>query len=329
MRPGFRIGLFAYTSLAMLMAALGLLAWHYAHQPHQPRVVFLARGLASADPYYQRFVASLSSRHPDIAQRTIVEAVSAPDDETALSAFLAELQRTRPSLLIAQNGMQAQLARRSAPDIPLVFSSHTDPRELGVVSGLLRHAEPATGLWINDDLDTKRLEVLLDAYPTLRQVGVLGDPEWLEGLGPSRAQMLALAEARGVRLQILTASSVDEAIGKTKAPDASQNEAWCLPRTSLNLDGRLASHLAASGRLIMAGHTPDIHGAAHLSYALDKSFVAPSLADLVARVMKDERPSDIPIQVPHKYQLAIRLPTDPRLPQPTQEVVRRADLVVR
>lgn len=324
-----RIGLLAYAGLALAGAALAYAGWRLAERPASARVVFLARGEPASDAYFQRFSQSFAERHPELARVTRIEAVSAPDAEAELPAFIARLRDAPPTVLVAQNGSQAQAAHLGAPEIPLVFSSHTDPRELGVVSGLLKHPEPATGLWINDELDAKRLELLMDAYPGLRRVGILGDREWLDGLGTAREQMHALAQGRGVQLQILTADSVDEAIALAARPPAAANQAWCLPRTSLTIDSRLAEAIAAAGKVVMAGHTPDIHGAAHISYALDKGFVAPSLADLVARLLRHENPADIPVQLPQRFQLAVRLTTDPRLPTPSSEVVRRADLVVR
>lgn len=318
--------------LLVSAVALGIaapFAFRGATSPAQARIVFMAQGDAAQDSYFQRFATALKARHPELLAHTKVEALSLPRDEAGLEQALRQAGTTPPTVWVAQNGAQARAARKVGAIVPLVFSSHADPRLIGIASNLLKRSEPSTGLWINDDLDAKRLDLLLDAYPSLTAVAILGDSEWFEVSTPQHQQLTEMARARGVALHILQAASVEEALTLLDAPESTATQAWCLPRTTLTLDGRVGKRLGVMGKPVMAGHTPDVYETANLSYAFDKAFVAPALADLAARVVSGDPPGSIPIQTPERFQLAVRITADPRLPPLNPDVVRRADLVVR
>jgi putative tryptophan/tyrosine transport system substrate-binding protein len=292
-------------------------------------IIFLARGEPRQDANFQRFQTAFNSRHEPLLTRVRLTALALPDDEAGIEHTLRQAALARPRMFVAQNGTQARLVRRAAPQVTLIFSSRADPLKLGVVSDLVTRPEPATGLWINDRLHAKRLELLLDAYPSLRSVAVLGDPEWKENLGDLGPQMMRIATDRGVKLHLLSASSATAALELVSTPSYATVDGWCLPRSTLTLDGRLIARLAAVGKPVIAGFTPDVKAGAHLSYAHDSDFVTPALADLVARVVMGEAPQQIPIQTPQRFQLAVRASQDKRLPAINPALVRRADLVVR
>lgn len=323
-----RLGL-ALLALLTFVGVAGLLIVDKEPVPKPLRILFLARGDATADEYFQAFSDAFKSRHTTLARRVSLEALSVADDVHDMDRLVRAATRVAPSLIVAQNGTQARIARQAAPLVPLVFSTHADPLALGIASGLLKRPEPATGLWVNDDLDGKRVEILLDAYPSVRTIALLGDAEWFAALGQTQAQIQTIAEARRVSLRILHAGTVEEAVQLVNSDASANIDAWCLPRTTLSMDGRVGRSIAARGKPIMAGHTPDIYAAANLSYAYDRSFIAPAMADLAARVVLGESAGSIPIQVPHRFQLAVRITSDPRLPALNPAVVRRADLVVR
>lgn len=255
--------------------------------------------------------------------------MSWPDTEAAYVQSLREAALRRPTMFLARNTAQARLASEHAPEVNLVFSSYVNPQTAGIVSDLVRHSERATGIWIADHMDPKRLELLLDAFPGLTQVGLIADPDWDLHSGPVRQELGALAAARGVQLQVLVADSIESAQMAVDTPSARTVQAWCVPRTSLSNEPELINQLSRQGRLVMTAHVPDVRAEAHLAYALDRSALYADLADVVARVLQGESARDIPVQTPRRFQLAIRLSDDARLPRLNPEFVRRADVVVR
>lgn len=319
-----RLGLVLLASANLLMVTL---RGDAGDAGAAPRVVFLSRAGANGSTSFQSFERAFRQQHPDLARSIKLSALVLPDGSDAMVQALRE-RDGHADVLIALNGAQARAARQAQPGTPLVFAAQADPRKLGIASSMLKRPEPSTGLWINDTLDTKRLELLLDAYPQLQRFGVLGDPEWYAGLGAQRAEMQELARSRRVELTIYQAASLEAALQLVDGPTAGAVQAWCLPRSSLTLDTTLAAHLTARHRPVLTGFTPHI-SAAQMAYSQDRAFVTPALADLVARVLYGEAPGAIPIQVPHRFQLTVRMPSDSAMPALSSAIVRRADLVIR
>jgi putative tryptophan/tyrosine transport system substrate-binding protein len=318
---------------ALAVMVTGLVALAVAHRcapaGMRQRVLLLGLGSATNQAFFGAFREAFEARHPALAAG--VQWVQLPAD-TPLAAYPQAIQRMADaglSLVVARNGSQTETAHQMAPRAPLLFWSHVDPRTMGVVQSLAAPGGQATGLWVQDQLDAKRLELLLDAYPSLRRVGLLVDPVWLEDSTASLPGLQAQAQARGVTLSVHSAQTDAAALQALDSAALRDVQAWLLPRTMLSADGAMAREIAARGKPVMAAHTPDVHLGAHLSYAHDRSLVQPTLADLAARILQGERPADIPVQTLHRYQLAVRISDDARLPPLNPALVRRADVVVR
>jgi putative tryptophan/tyrosine transport system substrate-binding protein len=313
---------------ALLLASLPSASDSRGNAP-QRIIFFTAIGSPLLDASFQQFREAFTTRHPELTRQTRIDALPVASDPGALAQDVRTAALTKPILFVAHTGQHAQVARAVAPHVPLVFSSYTDPRELGVASSLGRHPEATTGLWMNDELNGKRLELLLDAYAQVRVVAALGDVDWYHGIGQERGEMRTVAASRGVELRLVQASSVEEALAVVDSPAMAGVQAWCLPRTSLSLDGRLVRHLSQTGRPVVVAYAQDLYEGAHLSYTYDRTHHPKVLADLAARILQGESPGAIPIQTPGHFQLAVRIDIDPRLPPLNPDVVRRADLIIR
>lgn len=295
----------------------------------RPRVVYLGKGMADEDPYFQRFLGAVRRHRPELLTNSRLQFINVDDDDEAeLAAALHRIAATRPAVMVAPNGMKAVAARRSAPNTPLVFSSYADPVLFGMATSMLRRPEPSAGIWIADQLDAKRLEILHDAYPDVKHVAVLGDRAWGQNVDADRTLPPA-ARRLGIALTILYADTPAEADALLANPALQHQEAWCLPRTALTLDLRLVERFRASGKPVIVANTADVHAGAPMSYSLDTSFIPLALVDLVARVIAGEHPGSIPIQRPQRFVLALRTDPEVGLPLPSIHVVRRADLVIR
>lgn len=279
--------------------------------------------------FYDAFKQAFLERHPRLATqvRWLTPPPSSGNDQYARNVEYALRQGV--DLIVARNAFQAQVAHRIAPRHALLFWSHVNPWQIGLLRDSPGITGMATGVWVNDEMDLKRLEVLLDAFPSLRHVGLLVDAAWMQVLGASVGPMQAYARAHGVQLEVVQADNGDAARTLVEQTTLGHIQAWCLPRTTLTADGQIAARLATLGRPVIAAHTPDVYLGAHLSYSHDRGLVHPALADLAARILEGEAPGSIPVQTPHRYQLAVRITNDSRLPPMNPAVVKRADLVVR
>lgn len=297
----------------------------------QWRVVFLGRAAPALDVSFERLKTALARlRQPGDAAISI-EFVSVggldglvEDDLVALAAG------TRPNLLVAPNGATAVAARRVAPQLPMVFTSYLDPVRSGVVSGLSRRPEPATGLWIRDDLDPKRIEILRDAYPGVRRIAVLGDRSWSENVDAERI-LPAMSSPGGLQISVLHADSLEEALALLATPQAREFDAWCVPRSYLALlaSKEIIDTMRKWRKPVIFGGADSVLAGAPLAYAPETSQAWPIIASLVRRIRQGEQAGDIPIERPQRFVLAVRTTPDINIPPASIAVVRRADIVVR
>lgn len=294
----------------------------------KPRVAYLGKGTADADPYFQRFLGAVRQHRPELLAKSRVEFINVDENDVQFDTVLKDIAATHPALMVAPNGFKAVAARRLAPDVPLVFASYADPVMFGMASSMLSRPEPSVGIWISDQLDAKRLELLHDAYPQLKRIAVLGDNAWRRNIDADRT-LPSAAEKLGVTLALLYADTPAEAEALLADPATQQHEAWCLPRTALTLNLKLVERFRASGKPVIVANTSDVEAGAPMSYALDTSFIPQALADLVWRIISGESAGSIPIQRPQRFILALRTGPEVGLPLPSISVVRRADLVLR
>jgi putative ABC transport system substrate-binding protein len=295
------------------------------------RVVFLGRVSTEQDVSFDRLRRALAqARQPGDAGIKL-EFVSAGGANGLIDdALVARAAASRPDLLVAPNGSAAQAARRVAPDLPLVFTGYLDPLRFGIVSDLLRRPEPTTGLWIRDDLDPKRIEILRDAYPGIRRVAVMGDRSWSENVDAERI-LPAMTRLPGLEITVLHADSLKEAQALLATPQARAFDAWCIPRSYLALlaGKELIETFRDWGKPAIFGGTDSVHAGAPLAYAPETSQAWPIVASLVRRIRQGERAGNIPIEQPQRFVLAVRTTPDINVPLASISVVRRADVVVR
>lgn len=295
------------------------------------RVVFLGRITPELDISFERLKTALARvRQPGDAAISVEFVSTGGTDGLVDDALVAAAAGTGPDLLVAPNGATALAARRVAPQLPMVFTGYLDPVRFGIVSGLSRRPEPATGLWIRDDLDPKRIEILSDAYPGVRRIAVLGDRSWSENVDAERV-LPAMSNPQGLQVSVLHADSLEQAQALLATPQAREFDAWCIPRSYLALlaGKELIETLREWRKPAIFGGTDSVLAGAPLAYAPETSQAWPIVASLVRRIRQGERAGDIPIERPQRFVLAVRTTPDINVPLASIAVVRRADIVVR
>lgn len=300
-------------------------------QVQWPRIVFLGRGTAPTDEAFKSYVKTLHRTHPMLKGRVRVEFVDVSDQpEERQPELLGAIAATRPAVLLAPNGNMAKLAARHAAGTPLVFSSYIDPVEAGIVSAMERRPEPVTGIWVTEQLDGKRLEVLRDAYPGLRRIAVLTDRSWNRSVN-TLAPVERAATALGLQIEILLADNTEQAQALLDSPAARGFDAWVVPRSYVAVLALplILERLRAWHKPLIVSSVGEVRSGAPLSYGVDTAFIWPGLTDLTARVLNGEPAGAIPVQRPHRFVLAVRTDASTGLPPPSISVMRRADVVIR
>ncbi|WP_162250718.1 ABC transporter substrate binding protein [Pelomonas sp. Root1217] len=298
--------------------------------PSQFLVIYLGRETVTDDPRFEAFTHSLERLPADLRNRVRLKHVAALPEMTRLEEAVSEAIQMRPAVIVAPSTATAKAVRDKSAPIPVLFSSFTDPVRSRVVDSMGQRTEPFTGVWMEDDLDGKRLEFLRDAYPQIRTVAVLMDRPW-ESNCNAMSRLPRVANSLGLDITVLLADDAEEVQRVLDDPQAAKFDAWYLAPSgmaTLHAETVLA-RLRAWGKPVIVGRTQYVVDGAPISYMVDIDFRWPAMVELLTRVLRGEAPGSIPIQRPYRIVLAVRPTPAKGFPPPSAQVVRQADLVVR
>jgi putative ABC transport system substrate-binding protein len=224
----------------------------------------------------------------------------------------SELAALTPDVILAATGTTTVAPLLEATrTVPIVFVLLIDPVGAGFVSSLARPGGNATGfLMFEYGLSGKWLELLKQISPSVTRVAVLRDPAIASGIGQFGAVQSA-APSFGMEASPINVRDVGEIERDINAFAQSSNGGVVVtasPRASLHRD--LIVTLAARHRL------PTVYSSRHyvdggglISYGPDIIDQYRRAAGYVDRILKGEKPADLPVQAPTKYELVINLKT--------------------
>jgi putative ABC transport system substrate-binding protein len=229
-----------------------------------------------------------------------------------LPALAADLVSRKVDAIVASGQSAAALAAKTATaTIPVVFVFGADPIKAGVVSNLNRPGGNVTGITIfSIELNTKKLEMLHDLVPATAAIALLVNPD--SPTANSVVQDLQkAAQALGRRLLVLWASNERE-IDTAWAGIVEQSAGglYVTPDGFLSAIGDQLAALAARHRIPAIHETRGfVRAGGLISYGAD-GLDAHRLAGVyVGRILKGEKPADLPVLQPTKFYLVINLKT--------------------
>ena len=238
------------------------------------------------------------------AKRVLREAQAAPED------LAADLVNRRVSVIFA-NSPSIPAALAATKTIPIIFNSGDDPVRLGFVASLNRPGGNATGVAIfSGELAAKRLELLHELIPGSKTIAVLINIDF----GPSarfRADAEEAARALGVATPILQASKPSEIETAFDSLTQTRPDALLVgPGPFLNSHHNLLIARAAKAA-IPAGYETRASALAGglVSYGADVGDGYRQAGVYAGRVLKGERPADLPVVQANKVELVINLIT--------------------
>ena len=224
----------------------------------------------------------------------------------------AELAALAPDIILSGTGT-ATLAPllQATRTVPIVFTIVIDPVGSGFVASLARPGGNATGfLMFEYGLSGKWLELLKQIAPGVTRVAVLRDPAIASGIGQFSA-IQTVAPSFGVELSPVDVRDAPEIERAVTAFARSGNGGLIVTASpAASVHRELIATLAARHKL------PAVYGAHHMvtaggliSYSTDLIDQYRQAAGYVDRILKGEKPADLPVQAPIKYELAINLRT--------------------
>lgn len=229
-----------------------------------------------------------------------------------LPALAADLVGRDVAVIFAAGGSEpARAAAAATARIPIVFTSATDPVEAGLVASLNRPGGNLTGVnLVGAALEPKRLGILRQLVPQAALIGVLLNPQYPGAEAEQQGLRGAAAELKQ-QIQIVPASREHE-VETAFATLVQSHAAALLVATDIFFLSRRAQIIA----LAMQHRLPAIYG--FREFAVDGGLMSygPSIPNAygqagsyVARILKGEKPADLPILQPTKFELLLNLKT--------------------
>jgi putative ABC transport system substrate-binding protein len=232
-------------------------------------------------------------------------------DPDRIRHYAAELAGMQPDVIWTASGLSLLALKRATHIIPIVFSSVYDPIGSGFVASLTRPDGNITGFTAGEfSMGGKILEVLKEVAPQVSRVAVLLNLEQPPQVALWRA-IEATAQSFGVRLtpaDVQGPADIERAI---EALAREPNGALIVQANpSTVADRELIAALAVRHRLPTASGFRDfVTSGSLVSYGVDRVEQSQQAAGYVDRILRGERPADLPIQQPTKFELVINLKT--------------------
>jgi putative tryptophan/tyrosine transport system substrate-binding protein len=235
---------------------------------------------------------------------------SAEGDADHIRTSIAELIGMSPDVLLGSGGPVTEL-RKGTSTIPIVFVTVPDPVELGLVSSLAQPGGNVTGFTHFElAMGGKWLELLKEISPSVRRVALLQNPEHPSWAGFQRT-IKAAAQSFGVEVIPAGIHDAGEIVGAIEAFSREANGGLIvLPSPPTTLHRGLIVALAA--RHWLPAIYPFRYFVAEgglISYGVDNLDMWRRSASYVNRILRGEKPADLPVQAPTKYELVINLKT--------------------
>jgi putative tryptophan/tyrosine transport system substrate-binding protein len=239
-----------------------------------------------------------------------IELHEAKGDLDRLSTLAAELVRRRVNVIVT-NGNATQTAKAATSTIPIVFTTGADPVETGVVASLNRPGGNLTGVTaLGDSLGPKRLELLHQVVPAGTDIGVLVNPPNISNAFQLR-DLQAAAQTLDLKLHLMEASTPQDF--ETVFASLVRLRAGGLVIVTAPMFNNYGGEL---GALATRHTTPAIYqyrefvaGGGLMSVGGDPTEPYRWLGVYSGRILKGEKPSELPVQQVTKIQLILNAKT--------------------
>ena len=285
----------------------------HAQQGERMRRVGLLFAAAANDPEFQARLAAFTQALKQLgwsdASNLQIDARWATADDIRKHA--AELAALAPDVLVAGTGSASVASLLEATRaLPIVFTVVIDPVGAGFVTNLARPGGNATGFTMFEyGMSGKWLELLKEIAPGVKRVAVLRDPSVASGIGQF-ATLQAVAPSLGMELSPIDVRDAGEMERAVTEFAHSANGSLIVTASALATRHRnLIITLAARHRLpAVYASRFFVTAGGFISYGPDLVDQYRQAASYVDRILKGEKPADLPVQAP-KYELVINLKT--------------------
>ena len=300
----------------MIAVLAGTVTWPLvarAQQPEHIRRIGVLTPFAADDPESMAriaaFLQGLGETGWAVGRNVRIDYRWSAGDPDLTRKAATELVALAPDVILATGTPVTAALQQASLSVPIVFAQVPDPVANGFVASLARPGGNTTGFTTYDYAGSaKWVEILKEIAPAVRRAAVLRDPTIASGIGQLGA-VLAVAPSLGIELSPIGVRDANEIAVTAFAREP--NSGLIVLASPLSIVQRkLIISLAARHRL------PAVYGLRFfvvdgglISYGPDSVEPYRRAAGYVDRILKGEKPGDLPVQAPTKYDLVINLQT--------------------
>ena len=284
-----------------------------AQQSAMPVVGFLSgQSPDTFAPYAVAFRQGLQEAGYVVGQNVAIEYRWAEGHVERLPIMAADLVRQQVQVIAATGGVApARAAKAATTTIPIVFNSGDDPVSAGLVSSLNRPGGNLTGVsWFNVEVVAKRLALLHELVPASTIMGILLNPSNPES-APQTTTALEAARALGRQLIVVNANTTDEIDAAFTALVQQRAGALVVASGPFFVNRRDQIIALAARHAIgtsFSGREPSAAGGL-MSYGNNLADAYRRNAIYVGKILKGDKPGELPVDRSTKFELVINLKT--------------------
>ena len=316
----------------------GVAAWPFAARAQQSaRRVYRVGYLMISSREQQRdparaFEDGLRSLGYRIGENVVIEYRFAGGQMERLPALAEELVRLGVDVIVAGGNPNTVAVMKATATIPIVMPNSVDPVGAGLIASLARPSGNVTGFSMDtgDEIQGKRLELLKETLPNRSRVGILWNPDF----APNQSRLTAMREAAlslGLTLVAVEVRGPDDLEQAFATLAKQQMQAIFLLADAVLFNYRQQIGVMALKNGLPAGSAFKEFAEAGLlwTYGVDVQDLFRRSATLVDKILKGEKPANLPVEQPTKFEFVINLKTAKELGleiPPT--ILARADKVI-
>jgi putative ABC transport system substrate-binding protein len=280
-----------------------------AQQPAMPVVGVLVSDFVDLAPFRQ----GLGEAGYVEGKNVAIEYRSAEGRYDRLPELAADLVRHQVNVIAVPASTPASLAAKAATGaIPIIFGVGDDPVKLGLVASLARPGGNATGInFFIAELAAKRLGLLHELVPGTARVGVLVNPTDAIRTESNVRDVEAAAHALGLQTHVLNASTIGDIDAAFAILVRERMDAFFVVPDSFFANRRVQLATLAARHAIPTAYAQRdfVEVGGLMSYGTNLADARRQVGIYTGRVLKGEKPAELPVMQPTRFELAINLTT--------------------
>ena len=291
-----------------------LVAWPFAAHAQVRKLptigFFGATSAAAARDWSGSFVQRLRELGWIEGQTVTIEYRWAEGREARFEEIATEFVRLKVNVIVTYGTPSVAAAKKVTTAVPIVFAAAGDPVGTGLVVSLARPGGNITGLSIQQtDLAGKRLEILREAFPGLRTLGIVANSGSASAVMEMR-ETEAAASKYGLDVVKSEIRSLDDLEAAIEAFKGRAEALYFCPDPLLTTNRRRVVTLALGARLpAMFGFREYVEAGGLMSYGPNFPDLFRRAAEYVDKILRGAKPSDLPVEQPTKFDLVVNLTT--------------------